>query len=218
MKALKNIFVGFLVSFVGSIPLGYLNIIGFEIYSKSGLTALIDYLAGVIIIEGIVIYLTLAFANQLSQNKKLIKYIEIFSIFFMLLLAYSFYFQGDADGEGESGLTKYINYSSFVIGIIFSSLNFIQIPFWLGWNLYLVNGNYISLQKNIRLLYVFGTLIGTFFGMLCLVLFLNMVDQKADRVSGYVIARIIPLFFLGLAVYQTYKFYGKYYSEKSKKI
>jgi len=215
MKVLKNILVGFLVSFIGSIPLGYLNIIGFEIYSKSGFNELIRYLFGVIIIEGIVIYLTLAFANQLARNQKLIKYIEIFSILFMLLLAASFYFQGETDGSGESGLTKYISYSSFAIGIIFSSLNFIQIPFWLGWNLYLVNSNYISVEKNIRLLYVLGTLIGTFFGMLSLVLFLNLVDQRMDRVSGYVISRIIPLFFLGMAVFQSFKFYRKYYATRS---
>lgn len=215
MKVIKNILVGFLVSFVGSIPLGYLNIIGFEIYSKNGLAALVHYLLGVIIIEGIVIYVTLVFANQLSQNKKLLKYIEIFSIFFMLLLAYSFYFQGNTSDGEESGLTKYIDYSTFLIGIIFSSLNFIQIPFWLGWNLYLVTGNYISLQKNIRLLYLLGTLIGTFFGMLGLILFLTLVDQKADHVSGYVISRVIPLFFLGMAVFQSFKFYKKYYTKNS---
>jgi hypothetical protein len=41
MKAIKNIFIGFLVSFIGSIPLGYLNVIGFEIYSKLGVSNLI---------------------------------------------------------------------------------------------------------------------------------------------------------------------------------
>ena len=81
MKYLKNFIVGFLVSFVGSIPLGYLNFIGFEIYNKSDFTQLIHYLFGVVIIEGIVIYLTLYFANKLNLNPKIKKFIAIFSIF-----------------------------------------------------------------------------------------------------------------------------------------
>ncbi len=71
MQNLKNIAVGFLVSFLGSIPLGYLNVVGFQLYQKKGLTETVLYLLGVILIEAVVIYLTLIFANQLAQNKKL---------------------------------------------------------------------------------------------------------------------------------------------------
>ena len=56
MQNLKNIFVGFLVSFIGSIPLGYLNVVGFQVYEKSGLSPTVLYLLGVIIIEFFVIY------------------------------------------------------------------------------------------------------------------------------------------------------------------
>jgi hypothetical protein len=216
MKALKNVVVGFLVSFIGSIPLGYLNIIGFEIYAKVHLQDLIGYLLGVVIVEAIVIYCTLVFANRLANNIKLIKFIEFFSILFMLFLAVSFYLQSDNTMSGESGLTKYIKYSPFVIGIIFSSLNFIQIPFWTAWNLYLVNGHYISVQKSIRLWYVLGTLVGTFFGMMALILFLSAIDKKLNNVSGFVISYVIPIFFIGMSLYQAYKFYWKYYSKTKK--
>jgi hypothetical protein len=64
MQILKNIFVGFLVSFIGSIPLGYLNIVGYEVYKSFGLNETIFYLHGVISIEFFVIYFTLIFANK----------------------------------------------------------------------------------------------------------------------------------------------------------
>ena len=91
MVNIKNILVGFLVSFIGSIPLGYLNVIGFEIYKYQGLITTIFYLVGVICIEFFVIYCTLIFANRLNLNIKLTKYIEGFSIVFMFVLAYLFY-------------------------------------------------------------------------------------------------------------------------------
>jgi hypothetical protein len=212
MQALKNIIVGFLVSFIGSIPLGYLNIIGYEVYVKSGMDSLIFYLFGVISIEVIVIYFTLVFAEKLASNKKLIKFIEIFSIFFMLLLAYSFYSQSKMEVSNRNNLAAYIDYAPYLIGVILSLLNFIQIPFWTGWNLYLINAKYISVERNIKYLYIIGTLTGTFFGMLSLVLCLNLMTENADGLSKYMLSHIIPMFFVGLALYQTYSFYKKHHS------
>lgn len=208
MKALKNIIVGFLVSFVGSIPLGYLNIIGFEIYSKSGIYSLIPYLAGVVCVEVLVIYFTLIFAKKILENKKILKWIEIFSIVFLLVLACTFFFRN----ENNNGnlLLKYIAYSPFFIGIILSSLNFIQIPFWIGWNLYLVNEKYIDLDNNLKYIYITGTLFGTFFGMLTFVLFLNYVNANIDN-NKFSISDFIPLLFLGMALFQMFKFWKKYY-------
>ena len=210
MKALKNIAVGFLVSFVGSIPLGYLNVIGFQVYEKSGYESLIYYLLGVVFVEAFVIYGTLIFAQKLSENKKLIKYIEIFSILFMLLLAYIFWSQSRGDSDTENYLERYIGYSSFAIGIIFNSLNFAQIPFWVGWNLYVVNNKYVFTGKKLSLVYLVGTLLGSCGGIFAVVMLLSFVSDKYDSLSKYLMSHIIPLFFLSMAVYQTYKFYKKY--------
>jgi len=59
MQIIKNILVGFLVSFIGSIPLGYLNVVGYDVYRNTGLNATIHYLLGVILIEFFVIFGTL---------------------------------------------------------------------------------------------------------------------------------------------------------------
>ena len=211
MIKIKNIFVGFLISFIGSIPLGYLNVVGFEVYKKYGLNDTLFYLLGVIIIEFIVIYGTLIFANQLIANKKLLKFIEIFSIIFMFLLAYIFYSSASKTTTDQSVLEKYVDYSPFVVGLILSCLNFIQIPFWTSWNLYLLNGNYIEISKSKKYFYVFGTIIGTFSGMLVLILSLNYVTQETDFLSKYLMKFIIPFVFAGLGIFQSYKFYKKYY-------
>jgi hypothetical protein len=210
MQNLKNIFVGFLVSFIGSLPLGYLNIVGYEVFKQLGLNETIFYLLGVISIECIVIYLTLIFANQLMNNKKLIRFIEGFSIIFMFLLAYIFYSSASKETTETSILEKYIEYSPYVVGIILSCLNFIQIPFWTGWNLYLLNGNYIEISKSRKYFYVIGTLIGTFFGMLALILSLDYVTNQTDFLAKYLMKIIIPLVFVGLGLFQAFSFYRKY--------
>lgn len=211
MQKLKNIFVGFLISFIGSIPLGYLNVVGYEVYKKFGIEETIFYLFGVISIEFLVIYFTLLFANQLIANKKLIKFIEAFSIIFMFLLAYIFYSSASKEAENQSVLAKYVDYSPFVVGLILSCLNFIQIPFWTSWNLYLLNGNYIEISKSRKYFYVFGTILGTFCGMLVLILSLDYVTNQTDFLAKYLMKIIIPLVFAGLGIFQAYKFYKKYY-------
>jgi len=210
MQILKNIFVGFLVSFIGSIPLGYLNIVGFEVFQKFGLNETIFYLLGVIIIEFFVIYFTLLFANQLIANEKLIKFIEGFSIVFMFLLAYGFYSNATTATSSQSVLEKYVGYSPFVVGIVLSSLNFIQLPFWTSWNLYLLNEKYIVISKSKKYFYVFGTVFGTFFGMLVLILSLNYIAIEFEYFELFLFRFILPIVFVGLGLLQGFKFYKKY--------
>ena len=215
MKALKNIFVGFLVSFIGSIPLGYLNVIGFEIYVKLGISSLFLFLVGVIFVEMFVIYFTLLFARQLVSNQKLMKIIDFFAIFFLLILGYSFYASSNQTVEQQGILGKYALYSPFLIGVFLSAINFLQVPFWTGWNLYLMNGNYISIANKHKVYYIAGTLVGTFMGMLCLILILNTWAQNTSSFFKYVIPVVIPLFFVVLAVVQMVKVYKKYYQNKT---
>jgi len=215
MKVLKNFFVGFLVSFIGSIPLGYLNVIGFEIFSKLGMNSLICFLFGVIFVEMFVIYFTLLFAKQLVSNKKLMKAIDFFAIIFLLIIAYTFYSSSNSDINQQGVLEKYIGYPTFFIGVFLSGVNFLQIPFWTSWNLYLINGKYISIDRKIKFYYIAGTLIGTFGGMLSLVLILNTLAENTSSFSKYIIPIVIPLFFVVLAIIQIGKVYKKYYQIKN---
>ncbi|TDP57792.1 hypothetical protein [Flavobacterium dankookense] len=211
MIKIKNIFIGFLVSFIGSIPLGYLNVVGYDVFKKFGLNETVFYLLGVISIEFFVIYFTLLFANQLIANQKLLKFIEGFSVVFMFVLAYIFYSSASSETINPSVLERYVNYSPFVVGLILSCLNFIQVPFWTSWNLYLLNGNYIEISKSRKYFYVFGTVIGTFSGMLVLILSLDYVTHQNDFLAKYLMKVIIPLVFIILGLVQGFKFYKKYY-------
>ena len=210
MKKIKNIFIGFLVSFIGSIPLGYLNIVGYDVFKKFGVNETVFYLLGVISIEFFVIYFTLLFANQLIANQKLLKFIEGFSVVFMFVLAFVFYASSSSETTNPSVLERYVKYSPFVVGLILSSLNFIQVPFWTSWNLYLLNGNYIEISKNKKYFYVFGTVFGTFSGMLVLIFSLNYLTLEFEFFKLSLFQFIIPIVFVILGIFQGFKFYKKY--------
>ena len=207
MINIKNIFVGFLVSFIGSIPLGYLNVIGFDIYNKQGLQPTLLYLIGIVFVEFFVIYFTLIFVNKLAVNLRLAKYIQGFSVVFMFVLAVIFYFSSTS----KTDFSTSVRYSPFILGIVLSGLNFMQIPFWIGWNVYLINGNYIEVSQSRKYFYVFGTVAGTFFGMLVLILSLHYFATNVKFLAQYLMQIIIPLVFVGLGIFQAIKFYKKYW-------
>lgn len=206
----KNLVVGFLVSFVGSIPLGYLNVVGYKIYAQQGFLSTIWFLMGVVFIEFFVIYFTLVFANLLAENKKLTKIIEGFAIVFMFVLAYVFYASASKAAD-DNGFLSFGSWGTFLSGVFLSAINFVQLPFWTGWNLYLLNGNYIQITKSRKYYYILGTLLGTFGGMLTLILSLGYLTSQTDFLEKYLLKAIIPLVFVGLGVFQSLKFYRKYY-------
>jgi uncharacterized protein YacL len=83
----------------------------------------------------------------------------------------------------------------------------------MGWNLYLMNAKYITLFQNLKFYYIFGTLVGTFFGMLLVIILLDSLSQKTLDYSKWIIPIVIPLFFIGLAVFQGIKVYKKYFRQ-----
>lgn len=210
MKPFKNIIVGFIVSFLGSLPLGYLNVIGVEVFSKFGMNSLVSFLVGVIIVQTVVVYFTVIFANQLVSNKKLMKGIDFLAVVFLLLLAYLFYAYSVQTTQDHNYLQQYVQYSPFLIGMVLCGLNFLQIPFWVGWNLYLMNANHILLVKKLKYHYILGTLLGTFFGMLAAIVVLDSLSHTAFSFSKYIMPIGIPVFFIVLAFFQASKVYKKH--------
>lgn len=215
MKILKNTVIGFLISFMGSLPMGYLTIVGFELYNKFGMQALVAFLFGVISIEVFVIYFTLIFADKLAKNKRLIKIIDFLYIFFLLILAYIFYSHSQTNAAEGSYWQKYAEYSPYIIGVLLSAINFVQVPFWVAWNLYLLSNKFISADLKFRFWYVGGTLAGSFFGIMTISLLLNYISSASSFFSKYLMSHIIPLLFATLAVFQAYRFYTKHIAKKN---
>jgi len=204
VQILKNIVVGFAISFIGSIPLGYLNLIGFQIYSTSNFNQLNLYLFGVLIVEAIVIYTTLKLSSKVAMNPKWKNYISIFSFFFLLGIAILTY---NSTSNGSNSLDKYnsyLSYSAIISGLILSSLNFAQIPFWMSWNLYLTNEKYIFIEDKKELFYVLGTVLGTYFGMLAIIFSIEAAKNK-DYISPNFFSKYIWVIFFVLAVFQLFQ-------------
>jgi hypothetical protein len=204
LKILKNILVGFAVSFIGSIPLGYLNLFGYQIFTTSNFNQLNLYLFGVLIVEAIVIYSTLKLSAKVSMNPKWKNYISIFSFIFLLVIALLTYNSSSNESNSLEKYNSYLSYSALISGIILSSINFAQIPFWMSWNLYLTNEKYIVVEDKKELFYVLGTVIGTYLGMLAIIFSIQAAKNK-DYISPTFFSKYIWVIFLVLAIFQLFQ-------------
>ncbi|GAA4758107.1 MULTISPECIES: hypothetical protein [Flavobacterium] len=195
---LKNTAVGFTISFIGSIPLGYLNLIGLQYYQRESLVSTLLFLLGVVVIESMVIYYTAKGASKIALQPHLKTKISLFSITFLMLLAYLA--KPTALQETTNPTVPFFNFVQYPLltGIVLSSLNFAQIPFWLSWNVYMLNEKYVTPQQNGLVWYTFGAVIGTFTGMLCLIIALH----KTVSYTQFSFQKYIPFIFIGLAIWQ----------------
>lgn len=205
MNLFKKFGIGFLISFIGSIPLGYLNIIGLDVYNNSSIYDLILYLFGVVIIEGIVIYGTLQIVNKTSFHPQKKKVITLFSILFLCFLSYWYYPSTNKVEPIETEILYGLNELPFILGLILSLLNFAQVPYWVSWNLYVIHNELIA-QRSSNLLYVLGSMLGTFLGMLTIILSANVLSKRFDfHYENY-----IWLLFLILSIHQFYSYKQKF--------
>lgn len=201
---LKNIFVGFCISFIGSVPLGYLNVIGLQFYKNENINPVINYLFGVVVIETLVIYFTLKLASKIALRTEWKKAISLFTIFFLLILAFYFY---DSNSNFHNNKNPFDSFTQFPFftGLVLSSLNFAQIPFWFSWNLCLINQGFIKYTRNKISFYIVGASIGTFIGMLTLIIGLHksiLYSKKSIDLQSY-----IWIIFIALALFQVYTLY-----------
>lgn len=199
---------GFAISFAGSVPLGYLNLIGYEVLKNGSFQMLIGYLSGVVAIEAVVIAATLAFAKILSSSPGLLKGISWFSIIFLIVLAFVTW----TSPEGST-LSQQFSPKGFVaavfLGLTLSALNFVQIPFWLGWNLYLESNKTLSADAMSRTAYILSAIAGTFCGMLVLIFSIFKLSGFSSLLRWFNV--VIPLVFLMMAAIQGWKLFQKYY-------
>ena len=191
-------------------PLGYLNIIGIKILLEQGLIDTFLFISGVVIFELFVLWTVSRFAKWLVEQKKLLLVIDVFTMLFFLGIAFYLYLTLNSDSS--SPLSK-ISQSKFpiVLGLLLSSLNFIQWPYWSGVYLYLLRTKKLSESKKSNVIFILGALIGTYVGMLINAYLGKFIfEDNVGILSPYLNLFFIFLF-LALGLIQLAKFSIKQY-------
>src|SRR4051812_14170620 len=93
-------FVGMLVSFLGSLPLGTLNIAAMQISITDGRGPALGFALGILIVEIIYVRISLVAMDKIRKQKKVLLMLEWITLFIIVALAV-FSFMAAASKSGE---------------------------------------------------------------------------------------------------------------------
>lgn len=169
MKFLRIFFTGLFISFLGTLPLGTLNIAAMQISISDGIRPAIYFALGALLVEVIYVRISLVAMDWVRKRKKLFRWFEWFTVLIISALAVSSFIAA-ADPEEKKNVLLSYSFHRFWLGVVLSALNPVQIPFWFGWSTALFTRKVLQPKNSHYNMYILGIGLGTFIGNLVFIL------------------------------------------------
>ncbi len=170
MPKLLRIFLwGLLISFLGSLPLGTLNVAAMQIGIQESIAQAMYFSLGSLLVEMIYVRLSLVGVDWIRKQEKLMKAMEWFTLLIIVALAVGSFVAAAKDNEAKN-VFLHNNMHRFLLGMFMCAINPVQIPFWFGWSTVLLNKKVLEPVKSHYNIYIIGIGLGTLIGN-CLFIF-----------------------------------------------
>lgn len=191
---------GMFISFLGTLPMGTLNISAMQISITDGIKPALLFTSGAIVVEVVYVRLTLVAMGWFRQHKKLLKGMEWLTLVIILALAVSsFYTAMHPSVRSNPILSDSVH--RFWLGAGLSAVNPLQIPFWFGWSTVLSERNLLKREDNLYVPYIAGIGFGTLIGH-CIFIFGGKLLVDSMNTSQDIIQWVIGGIFLATAIIQ----------------
>lgn len=160
---LKIFFTGMLVSFLGSLPLGTLNVAAMQISVTDGVTNALLFSFGSLLVEVIYVRISLVAMDWIQKQEKLFKILEYITLLIVVALAVASFYAA-LHPKTEKNIVLSSSLPKFLLGAVMCAVNPVQIPFWFGWSTVLFSKKILLPRKDHYNSYIVGIGIGTFMG------------------------------------------------------
>jgi threonine/homoserine/homoserine lactone efflux protein len=200
----KVFFTGMLVSFLGSLPLGTLNIAAMQISISTGVLAAMLFSAGSLVAEIIYVRLSLVAMDWIRKQEKLFRILEWVTLAIVLALAASSFYSAMNPSAESGNLILDSPMPKFLLGLTMSAVNPVQIPFWFGWSMVLFTKKILLPRRDHYNAYIIGIGLGTFFGN-CLFIFGGQLIASKIQNNQHVLNWVIGGIFTITALIQIWK-------------
>lgn len=188
MKAgLKLLFWGAFISFLGSLPLGTLNITATNLSVQRGSMAALSFAWGSLLVELICVWIALMAVDWVSMNQKIFRVFEWITAGVIMALAIGSMVA--ALRMEPAGLSFNISNEihPFTLGLLLSALNPLHIPFWFGWSNLLANKGILVANRSAFPVYSLGIGVGTIAGFAVFIFggnyLINRLKDQQDTVN-----------------------------------
>lgn len=193
--ALRIFFTGMLVSFLGSLPLGTLNIAAMQIAIAESVRNALLFSLGSLTAEMIYVRLSLVAMDWIRRQEKIFKLFDWLALLIIIALAVSSFIAASHPHENRNVILNN-NLPSFLLGLAMSAVNPMQIPFWFGWSTVLFAKKILLPVKVHYNFYTIGIGTGTLLGNCVFIFGGRLIASKIQNnqsVVNYAIAGIFVL-------------------------
>ena len=160
---IRIFFMGWFISFLGSLPLGSLNIAAMQIGISVGITAALLFSLGSLTAEVVYVRLSLVAMDWIRRQQRILKALEWVTFIIVAALAIaSFYTALHPAVSKNPILTSSLH--PYLLGLFMSALNPVQIPFWFGWSTVLFTKGILKPRNSDYNIYILGIGLGTLAG------------------------------------------------------
>ncbi|MDB5252872.1 MAG: lysine transporter LysE [Flaviaesturariibacter sp.] len=202
-KLMRIFFTGMFISFLGSLPLGTLNVAAAQLAITDGIRPAFLFSLGSLTAEVVYVRLSLIAMDWVRRQQRLFRILEWVTLAIVVALAVSsFYAATHPSVHKNVILSSTLN--RYLLGLTMSALNPVQIPFWFGWSTVLFTKKILLPKTNHYNIYILGIGLGTLMGNCVFVFGGKLIATKISgnqNIMNWVIGGIFTL----TALIQLYK-------------
>jgi threonine/homoserine/homoserine lactone efflux protein len=207
VRLAKIFFIGMLISFLGSLPLGTLNIAAMQISISDGVMAAMKFSLGSLLAEVIYVRLSLVAMDWIRKREFIFKMLEWVTLIIVLLLAASSFYAAMSPTVQEN-IVLSSTLPKLILGFAMSAVSPAQIPFWFGWSTVLLSKKILLPSNDQYNMYITGIGLGTMIGNCVFIFGGQLVADKLEN-NHHIINWAIGAIFLITAIIQVWKMMKK---------
>jgi threonine/homoserine/homoserine lactone efflux protein len=155
---------GLLISFLGSLPLGTLNVAAMQIGIQESVYHAMLFSFGSLLVEMIYVRISLLGIDWVRKQARLMRIMEWITLLIIAALAVGSFLAALKDGVDEKNFLLNNNLHRFVLGMMMCAINPVQIPFWFGWSTVLFTKKILEPVNSQYNFYIIGIGTGTLMG------------------------------------------------------
>ncbi len=179
-----------------------------QISVSDGIRAAMLFSAGSLLAEIIYVRLSLVAMDWVRKQEKIFKILEWVTLAIVLALAISSFYAAWHPSESENAILSKSTLPHFVLGLVMSAVNPIQIPFWFGWSTILFTKKILLPRQDHYNVYIIGIGLGTFAGN-CLFIFGGQLIAKKISSNQNILNWVIGGIFAITAIVQLWRIFKK---------
>ncbi len=158
-------FSAMLVSFLGQLPFGNMNLTATQLAVQEGYKNAWKYSIGIVIIEVIYLRLALTAMDWVVRNQLLFTIMSWLTVVVFFGLGILSLIMATRQSKEKKGLLLNNNLNRFVLGVSVSAINPAQIPFWFIWSTQFINMGLLKTTTTDFNLFTGGAAIGSVAGL-----------------------------------------------------